>query len=73
MHNSLKRAVSIAIAAIALFSLPCGSIFARTHIDIDKKCSITVDIPDTWEDLYTVDFPVVNLSSPCILTVVLLP
>ena len=58
MHNSLKRAVSIAIAAIALFSLPCGSIFARTHIDIDKKCSITVDIPDTWEDLYTVDFPV---------------
>ena len=55
---SLKRAVSIAIAAIALFSLPCGSIFARTHIDIDKKCSITVDIPDTWEDLYTVDFPV---------------
>lgn len=26
MHNSLKRAVSIAIAAIALFSLPCGSI-----------------------------------------------
>ena len=45
MHNSLKRAVSIAIAAIALFSLPCGSIFARTHIDIDKKCSITVDIP----------------------------
>ena len=37
MHNSLKRAVSIAIAAIALFSLPCGSIFARTHIDIDKK------------------------------------
>lgn len=32
--------------------------FARTHIDIDKKCSITVDIPDTWEDLYTVDFPV---------------
>lgn len=56
MHNSLKRAVSIAIAAIALFSLPCGSIFARTHIDIDKKCSITVDIPDTWEDLYTVDF-----------------
>lgn len=48
MHNSLKRAVSIAIAAIALFSLPCGSIFARTHIDIDKKCSITVDIPDTW-------------------------
>ena len=58
MHNSLKRAVSIAIAAITLFSLPCGSIFARTHIDIDKKCSITVDIPDTWEDLYTVDFPV---------------
>ena len=41
-----------------MFSLPCGSIFARTHIDIDKKCSITVDIPDTWEDLYTVDFPV---------------
>ena len=35
MHNSLKRAVSIAIAAIALFSLPCGSIFARTHIDIE--------------------------------------
>ena len=58
MHNSIKRAVSIAIAAIVLFSLPCGSIFARTHIDIDKKCSITVDIPDTWEDLYTVDFPV---------------
>ena len=58
MHNSIKRAVSIVIAAIVLFSLPCGSIFARTHIDIDKKCSITVDIPDTWEDLYTVDFPV---------------
>ena len=51
MHNSLKRAVSIAIAAIVLFSLPCGSIFARTHIDIDKKCSITVDIPETWVDL----------------------
>ena len=48
MHNSIKRAVSIVIAAIVLFSLPCGSIFARTHIDIDKKCSITVDIPDTW-------------------------
>ena len=38
--------------------MPCGSIFARTHIETDKDCSITVDIPDTWNDLDTVDFTV---------------
>lgn len=58
MHNNFKRTASIALAAVVLMSLPCGSIFARTHIDTDKKCSITVDIPDSWNDLYGVDFPV---------------
>ena len=41
----------------------CGKSTTLRHIDIDKKCSITVDIPDTWEDLYTVDFPVELYSS----------
>ena len=58
MHNNIKRIASIMIAAMVFVSLPCGSIFARTHIETDKDCSITVDIPDTWNDLDTVDFPV---------------
>lgn len=58
MHNNIKRTASIMIAAMVLMIIPCGQIFARTHIDTDKKCSITVDIPDTWSDLYDVDFPV---------------
>ena len=58
MHNNIKRIASIMIAAMVFVSLPCGSIFARTHIETDKDCSITVDIPDTWNDLDTVDFTV---------------
>lgn len=58
MHNNIKRTASIMIAAMVLLIIPCGQIFARTHIDTEKNCSITVDVPETWDDLYDVDFPV---------------
>lgn len=56
MHLKLKRGICVLMAAFMLLSKPCDNIFAQNDIDVDKKCSITIDVPDSWDDLKSTGF-----------------
>lgn len=58
MHLKFKKVMFVLMAAFMLISKPCDNIFAQNDIDVDKKCSITVNVPDTWDDLKSTDFEV---------------
>ena len=56
MHLKLKRGICVLMAAFMLLSKPCDNIFAQNDIDVDKKCSITINVPDSWDDLKSTGF-----------------
>lgn len=61
MRKILKKkttALMLAISLLAVVIIPQGVAMARGHIDVDKKCSLKVNISEEWADLKTADFSV---------------
>ena len=58
MRKNLKRVIGVIVTAMFLLGLTGNCILAETHIDTQRKCSVTVDIPDSWSDLDRISFPV---------------
>ena len=53
-----KKMICVLLAAVVLVSVPCYQTYARGHIDVNRTCTIMVDIPDSWTELKKVDFEV---------------
>ena len=58
MRKNLKRVIGVIVTAMFLLGLTGNCILAETHIDTQRNCSVTVDIPDSWSDLDRISFPV---------------
>ncbi len=53
-----RKSICVLLTAIMLVSIPFYKTYARGHIDVNRTCTIMVDIPETWEELKKVDFEV---------------
>lgn len=58
MRYIKKKLAVILTGCLVLGIFPCAVALARGHVEVDRKCSITVKVPDTWKDLDKADFNV---------------
>lgn len=61
MKNNLKKkimALGFALSLVACMVIPGSIAMARGHIDVEKDCSVRVNISDEWADLRTADFSI---------------
>ena len=58
MRYIKKKLAVILTGCLVLGIFPCAVALARGHVEVDRKCSITVKVPDTWKDLDKANFHV---------------